>query len=590
MTNQRRTGSPPSARDTTATLLFAGLLLGLAAGVHDAAATLLENPRSFDGAVDAVRFAGAAMSLLLLLGGAGGLVAGTLRVPLRVFVVAGVAAWLFAWAGVRLHVRFFFGEPLLAPANLAANVALLALALAIGAVSGGRAERVVRRLCARRSVAVIAAAFALAAAAVLLPARARELPVPVGSPPAGARDVLLLTLDTTRADHLSCYGYPRGTTPWIDRLARKGRISMAMSHIPLTAPSHASMFTDDIPRGHGLLNNGMALADTTTTLAERLAGLGWNCAAFISGIPLKAQLSGLDRGFSVYDDTFSALERVHPMLTALAAVRVANRVLPIDLIERRSSDTCEAARRWLGRSQGPRFLWVHCFDPHTPYDAPRVLRERFARESAGWTANGSPVTEWPIADYDAEIRETDRHAGRLAIEFLDRSDHAFVLVTADHGEGLGQHGELTHGALLYEEDLQVPFIEVGGYWTKPGVGPTARPHRDLVDVGRTVMSGALQQWLMSCAASVAETFAPEGRHDRTAVLFAETKLIANRETGEEEAYDLAADPGEKYPLDPADPRCALLREMLPPPRDSRHAGPDPETVRRLRALGYIHDE
>jgi hypothetical protein len=576
-------------------------LLGLAAGAHDAAATLLENPRSFDGAADVVRFACATLALMIPLGAAGGLPAGVLRVPLRAFVVAGGTLWLFAWVGVRLHVRFFFGEPLTAPANLAANLALLAAALASAALSGSLMERILRLLLARRGAAAVAVVLALSLIGVLPPARAPEAPVSAAPPPAGARDVLLITLDTTRADHLSCYGYPRGTTPWIDRLARRGRLApAAYAAIPLTAPSHASMLTGLPPREHGVLNNGMALPETVGTVVEELASQGWNCAAFVGGIPLKAKLSGLDRGFSVYDDSFSALERVHPMLTALAAVRVANRVLPFDLVERRASETCEAARRWLGRSQGPRFLWVHCFDPHTPYDAPAPLRDRFARESPGWTAAGAPVTEWPIADYDAEIRESDRRVGRLAFEFLAVSDSAAVVLTADHGEGLAQHRDLTHGAQLFEEDLRVPFIRSGGSLPSGAIEASELPRQARPEWVRHEVAGLAhlrtdRVTVLHLRPPLAETFAPEGREDRSAVLSGTPdgrvlKLIANRETGEEEVYDLTADPGEHHPLDPMDPRWDDLRALLPPPRDSRHEEPDPETIRKLRALGYIHGE
>jgi membrane-anchored protein YejM (alkaline phosphatase superfamily) len=280
------------------------------------------------------------------------------------------------------------------------------------------------------------------------------------------------------------------------------------------------------------------------------------------------------------------------MLTALAAVRVANRVQPIDLIERRASATCAAARQWLlEHAAGPRFVWVHCFDPHTPYDAPAMLRERFARESARWTTHGTRVVAWPVADYDAEIRETDGQVGRLATEFLAASDSAVVLLTADHGEGLGQHGELTHGVQLYQEDLQVPFVEVGA--TMPGSPVRSwRTDRRLLDVQLAITHSVLglPHLLPGAHTALAETFAPEGRQDRTAVRVGDMKLIANRETGEEEVYDLAADPGETRPLDPADRRWATLRDLLPPPRESRRAGVDAETVRRLRALGYIHDE
>lgn len=562
--------------------LNSGLWLGLAGGLGDAVAVTLENPRSFEGAPVA-GFVGAAVVLGVGAGAAAGVVAAALRLSARAVLFGGAALALFAWAGVRVHVRWFFGEPLLSAPSLLANVALLAGCLALAALLAGLAGAgLERRLAGRTTPGIALAAATAGGLAALVFAPRPAAPGSGTAPPPGARDVLLVTLDTTRADHLSCYGYPRGTTPAIDRLARRAATAVrAYAPIPLTSPSHASMLTGLIPREHGVLNNGMSLPAELPTIVPELAAAGWSCAAFVSGIPLKARLSGLAPGFSVYDDAFSLLERVHPMLTSLAIVRVANRVLPLDLIERRAESTCAAAAAWLRASEPPRFLWVHLFDPHTPYDAPRVLERRFGVEGA---------TEWPVAHYDAELRETDRHLEDLLRTFGEvTGGGGAVILTGDHGEGLGQHGELTHGSQLFEEDLRVPLVTRDPTRPKPG------PRIDRAPVPLTIVAPILRRLTGLDARSwsrslLSETFAPEGRRDRSAAVDPGPpgrKVVIDRVTGEIETFDLASDPGETRPGQPSAEWSDLV-EQLPPDRAAREEELDPETVRRLRALGYVH--
>ncbi len=598
------------------------LLVGGLLGVMDGLFVLIENPRSFAGLASPAAFLGGAIAMGLLAGGLAGLVlAAPGRRPRAGLVVGGGGALAAFFAlGVRMHVKWFFGEPLSAPANLLANNALAALcaggaALVWRVVGAGLARRLGRPafLIALLAVGVVSTVAALGL---------RDGPpgaVARGTPSSGARDVLLLTLDTTRADHLSVYGYPRGTTPAIDRLARSGRLwESAFAPIPLTNPSHTSILTGQLPREHGVLNNGTALDPSIPTLVPDLAQAGWRCAAFVSGIPLKSGLSGLAPGFEVYDDTLSPLERVHPMLTSLALVRVANRVLPGDLVERRADATVAAAMRWLERTPGPRFLWVHLFDPHTPYDAPEILHRRFERESPAWTAGGRPVTGWPHADYDAELRASDR-----AIEDLLRTwdevtnGEGRVILTADHGEGLEQHGELTHGAQLFQEDVHVPYIRRGdeadgeantvgrGYRSITEIpvelvqlagraGPAdlvdresiaGRPDLERPANGRSVdpASSAEAPFLLI------ETFAPEGRRDQSALLALDgRKILVDRETGETRCFDLAVDPGEQRPLAGMGDRWDTLRESLATRATGSPEELDPETLRRLRSLGYLH--
>ncbi|MCA9753831.1 MAG: sulfatase, partial [Gemmatimonadetes bacterium] len=461
------------------------------------------------------------------------------------------------------------------------------------AILGGLlATRIGRRLDEGGLVpfAALSAATAISLAFLASDRVSRE-PARAAADP-GAPDILLVTLDTTRADHLSGYGYPRGTTPGIDRLARRGTtFPVAHVPVPLTNPSHCSLFTGLEPDEHGVRNNGTALPDTIPTFVRDLAAAGYACGAFVSGIPLKHGLSGLAPGFTHYDDVFSPLERAHPMTTSLAVVRVANRVLPGDLIERRARDTCRAAIAWLEEASGPRFLWVHLFDPHSPYDAPAWRRDRYARDAA-MVAEGRAANDWPIADYDAELRETDRWLDVLLRTFeRETAGRGVVWLTADHGEGLEQHGELTHGTQLFEEDLRVPLItsrrdarEGGGGIVGGSVFTTALPElmreTDWTEVlGRT-------------APVRANTYPPEGRGRLTAVIgrLADGrwgKLWIDRVHGEERGYDLDTDPSERRPVTP-DATFEPLRAFAGAGEPDAGHELDPETERRLRSLGYTH--
>lgn len=571
--------------------IAAGLALGVVAGGWDAVAIRFANPASFAGVTDTARFLLGATALGTLLGGAAGVLLAVLPRRLATAAIAILPGLcLFAWLGVRVHVRWFFGVPLSHPPYLAVNVALLVGTLGLSILAARAVGGRVGRWLGGRAVPAAAAAVALVAAIVLRaePPHAGRPAADVTPPPA-ARDLLLVTLDTTRADHLGAYGYPLGTSPAFDRLARRALVFTEMiAPIPLTNPSHSSLFTGEIPRRHGVRNNGTPLGPDTPTFVDDLSASGWHCGAFVSGIPLKASLSGLSRAFARYDDRFSALERAHPMMTSLAVVRVAQRVLPIDVVERRAVDTGRAAERWLRESDRPRFAWVHFFDAHTPYDARPVRRHAFAAGAGAWSAQGTPAGAWPNADYDAEIATADRALSSLLRTFDEATGgRGVVVVTADHGEGLGQHGELAHGAQLYAEDLHVPCVAAGD-----GIGPGWRTGM----ASSTELAALVPEWagldgpedVEAGSFLMTETFAPEGKQDQSAIWHESgRKLMMNWETGEELAFDRAADPGETGPLPPGD-AFTELREHLVPPTRAEVEALDPETVRRLRALGYLH--
>jgi arylsulfatase A-like enzyme len=248
-------------------------------------------------------------------------------------------------------------------------------------------------------------------------------------------NILLITLDTTRRDRIGCYGYAQAHTPNIDALASRGlRFEDAVTSVPVTLPSHATMLTGLYPPRHGVRDNGrQTLAPAHETLTEALSARGYETAAFVGAFVLD-QRFGLDQGFDVYDFSVSA-SGYRPRMP--------------DFNERPANDVTDAALRWLGgrgsgaRPEAPFFAWVHYFDPHLPYESPLGREARF-------TGRG----------YDAEIAFADAQIGRLVGE-LDRQgvrDRTLVIVTADHGEALGEHGEATHGLFVYEGTLRVPLI------------------------------------------------------------------------------------------------------------------------------------
>src|SRR6185503_9303787 len=242
------------------------------------------------------------------------------------------------------------------------------------------------------------------------------------------RSALLVTLDTTRADALSCYGNREPTTPVLDSLAKDGvAFDAAHTVMALTLPAHTSMLTGLAPLRHGLRDNGVAaLPEAAQTIAARAHAAGIDTAAFVSSVVLDDDF-GLDQGFDVYSVPVrrGATERAHGA-------------------ERPARATIDAALAWLaGRdSARPFFLWVHLYDPHHPYTPSAPFAERFS----------SP--------YLGEVAAMDHELGRLFDDLRARGllERTFVLALADHGEAFGEHGELTHGTYCYETTLHVPLI------------------------------------------------------------------------------------------------------------------------------------
>jgi arylsulfatase A-like enzyme len=267
-------------------------------------------------------------------------------------------------------------------------------------------------------------------------------PVELSPAPAGTVDapnLLLVTFDTTRADHFSCYGYPLLTTPHGDALATRGVLfTRASTVIPVTGPSHASILTSLYPRDHGAIRNGVPMVEGVPTLATILSSHGYRTAAFVSGWTVRGKLTRLNRGFHIYDDDMT--DRYHMVNS-----------------QRPGDQTADHAIAWLQANQHePFFVWLHFFDPHAPY------------RGHGLALEPNPAADQPLDSrrklkhYDQEIAFADAQLGRV-LEAMDRigvGDSTFIVLTADHGEAFGEHGESGHGRKLYETTQHVPLILV----------------------------------------------------------------------------------------------------------------------------------
>lgn len=266
-----------------------------------------------------------------------------------------------------------------------------------------------------------------------------------GNSHASKPNVVLITIDTLRADRLGSYGYEWAETPNLDRLAREGVLfSRAYSQVPLTLPSHASLLTGLYPPEHGSrLNGTYTFRQDLPTLATILDDEGYATGAFVSASVLSSSF-GLNAGFDRYDD-----------------IPESN---PLSIPERPSQKTVTQALKWLeDNSEGPFFLWLHLFDPHYPYtpEAPNSrtpVRPPAAESSDGPSLQGFRIDPNPA--YDGEVTQADAAVGDLIAHLEEREllDETLVIATSDHGESLGEHGERTHGILIYDSTMRVPLI------------------------------------------------------------------------------------------------------------------------------------
>lgn len=389
-------------------------------------------------------------------------------------------------------------------------------------------------------------------------------------------DVLLITVDTARADRFSYAGGSPVPTPNIDALAAEGTAFLqAVSPAPITLVAHASLLTGLLPPDHGLRNNGAyRLGDDAVTLAELLVSRGYRTGAFIAAAVLDRRY-GLDQGFAHYDDRMGG--------------KPGAEFQP----QRPGGEVVEAALSWLRQSgEGPTFVWVHLFDPHMPYAPPEPERSLY-----------------PEAPYAGEIAYADRVIGELVTGYrrLGLWRQTIMVFTSDHGESLGQHGEPTHGIFLFDETVRVPLVV-----RIPGLGEGLRidAQAQLVDIvptlgeliglavdpavsGRSLLPLLRGEHRPSPPAYL-ETFLPAldyGWFVLRGLRTEERKLIVGRKP---ELYDLRADPGESRDLAASEvgvvrELAGILRRDFPEPDLDPAAGlqPDPETRARLAALGYL---
>jgi len=411
------------------------------------------------------------------------------------------------------------------------------------------------------------------------------------APAATPKHLVVVTIDTLRADRLGAYGSTTVPTPNFDRIAGEGvRALDATTHVPITRPSHATLFTARYPAEHGVRDNiSLPLARDVPTLAEALHAQGFSTAAFVSTFVLSSP-SGLDRGFDHYDDAFDV-----PQSDEEAVF--------LSTVQRRGDETLAKVEQWLdARSAETKAkrtaLWVHLYDPHDPYEPPEPFASRFADRL-----------------YDGEVAWTDTLLGRLraSLEARQLWDEALVVVTADHGEALGEHDETGHGFFAYETTLRIPFVMRG-----PGLpaGRTLDGTLRLVDVAPTVLELLGLPALpgthtgTSIASSLAAGAPPIARPTYAESLtplvhYQWSDLRVLREgpwkyilAPRPELYDLAADPGETRDLSTANTATArklraALEGLL---RAERERAVDPaasvsalsaETLQKLGALGYV---
>jgi choline-sulfatase len=415
---------------------------------------------------------------------------------------------------------------------------------------------------------------------------------PFQAPQVSDRSVLFITLDTTRSDHLSCYRADKASladrgakTPNLDALAARGlRFSHATSQVPLTLPSHACIFTGTYPEVHQLRDMGGFVLDSKhLTLATMAKAAGLSTAAFVGSKAVGRQF-GLQQGFEVYDDKMTARDQESK--------------LPGIFPERRAADTTELALNWLKEHGQQRFfLWVHYYDPHDPYDPPEPFK-----------------SSYPNDPYSGEIGYTDEQVGRL-FDFLSQTklqDRTLVVVMGDHGEGLNDHGEKTHGIFIYDDTLHVPLLIAGptvpqGKVTESQVRsidllPTvaeflslpSNPAAQGVSLWPTIQGGKAVTGKGSNYAYI-ETLYPKTYMNWSELRGMRTDRWKFVLAPRPELYDLERDPGEKenvidqHPAE-ADHLQKKIWEIIGPPEDDQkliYKPVDTQTRQELASLGYV---
>jgi len=414
---------------------------------------------------------------------------------------------------------------------------------------------------------------------------------PPKSPNPPRPNLILITLDTTRADRMGFLGSERGLTPNLDALAKQSVVfSRAYSHVPLTPPSHATILTSTYPQFNHLQYMGEPLAKDLPYLPDLLRRRGYRTGAFVGSMildPKNVTALGFERGFDVYSAGFHKRKKGEDRYQS---------------VERRASEVVDRALTWLSKQpRGPFFLWVHCYDPHAPYEPPEPFNTRFKDP------------------YDGEIAYTDAAMGKLfdALRARGLYDNTMITVTADHGEAFGEHGERHHGIFLYDETIHVPLLIKLPREVSAGRRADARVR--LVDIAPTMLQGAgfsvppaMQgESLLGLMRPRAESSSPAEAKANDRPAYGET-IYAHRAFGwsvlrswragkylyvqapKRELYDQATDPradnnvetGSKAVADTLAGQLDGFRRKT----SSTNASPTnlaPEQAENLRALGYL---
>ncbi len=394
-------------------------------------------------------------------------------------------------------------------------------------------------------------------------------------------NLLLITVDTLRADHVGIYG-GKAKTPVIDQLGRSGVLfTNAYSHVPLTLPSHCSLLTGTLPLFHGVRDNGYRLPDVNRTLADILKAKGYRTAAFVGAFPLDSRF-GLDKGFDTYDDSYGS----------------KNLQRDLSFVERKAEEVNSKAVDWLDKNKAHKFfMWVHYFDPHAPYEPPSPFRE-----------------EYLGIEYDGEIAYTDLMIGWFLekLRQWNLMDNTLVVLTSDHGEGLGEHQEKTHGIFIYDATLHVPLI-----FSNPKILCGSRIVSDqvgLVDVmptildllnippepniqGRSLKSAIIDRKTLRDREVYIESVAAMLDRDWAPLQGLRTKDWKYIEAPLPELYDLRKDPRETVNLIEKNPRVAqrlqtkmwetIAKNSSIASSKIQRPEMDKETQERLKSLGYI---
>jgi len=403
------------------------------------------------------------------------------------------------------------------------------------------------------------------------------------SPPAPekAPSIVLISIDTLRADHLSSYGYTAVQTPHLDALAKGGTLfSEAGSQVPLTFPSHVSLFTSTYPFFNGIEDNSVTLSPNVMTLAALLKSHGYSTAGVVGGFVMD-QRFGLNRGFDMYDSRFNQPSNEEP---------------PSLDLKRLGADVVSVAKHWLnGNFNSPFFLFIHFYDLHTPYNLPASESARFG------------------TGYDGELRYVDEQVGAF-LDFLRQRhlyENSLVVLVADHGESLEDHGEDSHGFFVYQSTIRVPLIV---HWPAGSASFPAKidePVR-LMDVAPTILEFAgipappvfqgrsLMELLRPGGSKTprdvySETVYPHLHFGCSALQALRTGRYKYVDAPKPELYDLATDPRETRNIYSQRTAIALaekeklasLRARLRPQNAFPQRTLDPGTLARLRSLGYV---